>query len=248
MNKKIYALAALAAVALPAWAAEVYSSNIVGYQKVNLDAATYKMGGIQFVGVGEAAVSLNDLFTGDIAYGTQIMFLDDSGAYDIYTYLEEAYDEEADDFVPGWGDGFENLVSAETLPVTAGTGFWYYPEEGTTVTQAGQVSTNETITVNVPAGQYTLVSNPFPKGFNPNDVTWNADLPYGSEILTRDENGAYDIYTYLEEAYDEESDDFVPGWGDGFENLVAAPIADVGEGFWVKSETDATITFTLSGN
>ena len=240
---------ALLAVALaaclgyaPARAADVVSSNIVGYEKVNLTDKTYKMGGVQFVGVGDTDVTLNDLFTGEIAYGTQIMFLDPvTGAYITYKYLAEAYDADLDDFVPGWADGKENLV---VDPVDAGSGFWFFPANGdTTVTQAGQVASDNSISVSVPAGQYTMVINPFPEGFNPNKVTWNADLAYGTQIMTLGPTGAYVSYKYLAEAYDASVDAFVPGWGDGKENLVADDIVGVGEGFWVLAPAGATITF-----
>ena len=227
----------------PAWGAEVVSSNIVGYEKVNLTDKTYKMGGVQFVGVGDKDVNLNDLFTGEIEYGTQIMFLDmTTGAYVTYKYLEEAYDEDLDDFVPGWADGKENIA---VDPVDAGSGFWFFPASGdTTVTQSGQVSSEKNVSISVPAGQYTMVINPFPEGFNPNKVSWNADLAYGTQIMILGPTGAYVSYKYLEEAYDEATDDFIPGWADGKENIVTDDIVGVGEGFWVLAPEGATITFT----
>ena len=225
---------------VPAQAAEVVSSNIVGYEKIDLTANTYQMSGIQFVGVGGTAASLNDLFTGDIAFGTRIMFLDaDTGAYITYRYLEEAYDEAADDFVTGWGDVDEYLAKS---PTVNGTGFWFYPVSNTTVTQAGQVDDNDSVTVEVTGGSYVMVANPFPVPFNPNEVTWNSGLEFGTRLMTLSETGAYITYRYLEEAYDEDADDFVTGWGDVDEYLVKAPIAGVGEGFWIFSQNDASIT------
>ena len=229
----------------PAWAADVVSSNIVGYEKVNLSTKVYKMGGVQFVNVGGTTASLNDLFKGDIAYGTEIMFLDDvTGAYVSYKYLAEVYDPDADDFVTGWGDIFEELA---TDPVPNGTGFWFYSDatDGTTVTQAGEVDGKQTVSVEVPASQYTMVINPFPQGFNPNDpnVTWTG-LEYGTEIMTLSSTGAYVSYKYLAEVYDPDADDFVPGWGDVFEELVKDDIVVTGEGFWVLAPAKTTITFT----
>ena len=227
----------------PAWGADVVSSNIVGYEKISLSTKTYKMGGVQFVGVGGDTVSLNDLFSGDIVYGTKIMFLDETtGAYVSYKYLAEAYDPDADDFVEGWGDVYEELA---TDPVPNGTGFWYYPEAGdTTVTQAGQVDANGTASVTIPANQYTMVVNPYPQGFNPNEVTWDANLAFGTRIMTLSDSGAYVTYKYLQEAYDADADDFVTGWGDVYEELVTSDIATVGEGFWVFAPSETTVTFS----
>ena len=225
----------------PAWGAEVVSSNIVGYEKVSLTDATYKMSGIQFVNVGGANASLNDLFVGNIAYGTEIMFLDPSGAYITYKYLEEAYDEDNDTFVEGWGDGDEYLVSN---PLANGSGFWFCPHADGDVTQAGQVSAEGTVTISIPAGAYTMVCNPFPTGFNPNSATWGDNLAYGTMIMTLDASGAYVTYKYLEEAYDEDADTFAPGWGDGDEYLIKTDIADVGEGFWVYAPSATTLTIS----
>ena len=239
MKKTLIAIA-LAAMMAPAWGAEVVSSNIVGYEKVSLTDATYKMSGIQFVGVGEVVAGLNDLFCGEIAYGTEIMFLDQtSGAYITYKYLEEAYDEDADEFLPGWGAGDEYYV---TDPVPAGSGFWFCPHSDGDVTQAGQVTTSDSVSISIPAGAYTMVSNPYPTGFNPNSVQWDENLAYGTMIMTLDASGAYITYKYLEEAYDEDADTFAPGWGDGDEYLVKSDIAAAGEGFWVYAPVATSLT------
>ena len=241
---------ALLAVALaaclgyaPARAADVVSSNIVGYEKLNLTAEKFAMCATQFELVGGGSGTLSDLFSAtDIPYGTEIRFLNERGAYDVYKYLEEAYDEDADDFVPGWADGFENLVST---PVDVGTGYWVKAPENYDLTQAGQVANDATITLTLTPGMFQMISNPYPDGFNPNAVTW-ANLEYGTEIRVLNARGAYDVYKYLEEAYDEVADDFVPGWADGFENLVVASIADIKQGFWIRSNASNPVTITFS--
>ena len=230
--------------AAPAHAADVVSSNIVGYEKVSLSANAYYLSGIQFVKVGGEQGTLNDLFSAtDIPYGTVIQFLNEEGMYDLYTYLEEAYDAEADDFVPGWGDGGEELVVDPTPP---GTGFWIKSPENYELAQSGEVSSATAITLEVPAGAYTMISNPFPDGFNPNAVTWSDNLEYGTVIQVLNDQGMYDLYTYLEEAYDPETDDFVPGWGDGGEELVSSSITtSPAQGVWIKSDKAVTLTVTL---
>ena len=210
------------------------SSNIVGYQKLNLSADVYTLTGIQFVKVGGNVASLNDLFSGDIPFGTRIMVQGLDG-YDSYKYLAEAYDEAADDFVAGWADGDEYLTSD---PFVNGTGVWVIASDDTEgFTQSGQVSDAATITISAKADVYTLVCNPFPQGFNPNAVNWSAGLEFGTRIMVKGEDG-YDSYKYLEEAYDEAADDFVEGWGDGDEYLVKDDIVPSGEGFWLVAPSD----------
>ena len=226
----------------PAWAADVVSSNIVGYEKVDLTDSTYMMSGVQFVGVGQTAVGLNDLFSGEIEFGTRIMFFNETtGGYDTFKYLEDAYIEATDEEVAGWADRFGDF-STET--VANGTGFWFYPVSGdTTVTQSGQVDQTESVNVSVPAEQYTMVINPFPTGFNPNSVSWSDGLSYGDRIMTLGAGGSYVTYRYLEDAYDESTDEEAPGWADRFGDRITSDIAGVGEGFWVLTAKDLTITF-----
>ena len=233
----------------PAWGAEVVSSNIVGYEKLNLTAEKFAMSAAQFELVGGGSGTLSDLFSAtDIPYGTEIRFLNSNGAYEVFKYLEEAYDEsigDEGDFVPGWADVGEEIVKD---PVKVGTGFWVKAPEGYDLTQAGQVATDATITLTLTPGMFEMVADPFPEGFNPNKVTWE-NLEYGTEIRVLNASGAYEVYKYLEEAYDEsigEEGDFVPGWANVGEELVSEPIADVRQGFWIRSTADKPVTITFT--
>ena len=225
----------------PAWANEVVSSNIVGYEKISLTADKFVMSAAQFEVVGGGGGTLSDLFSAtDIPFGTEVRLLNEKGQYEMFTYLEEAYDEDLDDYVPGWANGDEYLVSD---PVSIGTGFWVSSPENYNLTQSGQVATDGTVTLTLTAGMFQMIADPFPEGFNPNAVTWG-NLEYGTEIRVLNAQGQYVFYTYLEEAYDEDLDDYVPGWADGDEYLVKANIANEGQGFWIKSDTATTITFS----
>ena len=222
--------------------AEVTSSNTVGYQKLGLSAESYKIGGVQFVKTTSAAANLNELFASSgIPYGTKILFLNPNGSYATYTFIEEAYDEDADDFVPGWADGSDYLVTSVSNP---GLGFWAFSTTAIDLIQIGQVDDQESRTLSIPAESYFLFSNVRPKGFNPNDADlgWE-NLEYGTKILALTPSGSYATYTYIEEAYDEDADDFVPGWADGADYLVTAPIIAPGEGAWIYSKKPLTLTF-----
>lgn len=199
------------------------------------------MTGAQFAKVGGTNATLSDLFvTDNIPYGTCVMFANESGTYDTIKYLEEAYDEVKDDFYPGWGDVEEYLVSDAVVP---GTGFWVIAPSAIELTQVGEVVDKDTYTVTIPANIYTMVANPFPKGFNPNEAIWSDNLPYRTELMTLNADGSYTTYRYLEEAYDEAKDDFYPGWGDVEEFLITKSIASEGAGVWVLSTEEITITF-----
>ena len=77
------------------------------------------------------ATSLNETSWTGLTYGDQIQVLKSSGSgYDTYTYLEEAFDSVLDDFVPGWADIQDDMV---TLPIPSGQGFWINTATAVTV-------------------------------------------------------------------------------------------------------------------
>ena len=138
---------ALLAVALaaclgyaPARAADVVSSNIVGYEKLNLAAETFVMGGIQFVNVGGTSATLNELFSQtDIPEDTEIRFFDATqGKYTYFNYIEDAWDDDAKEEVPGWANRAGDLVTSAIAGV--GQGFWMKaPDESITLTVSNPV-------------------------------------------------------------------------------------------------------------
>ena len=185
--------------------------------------------------------SLNELFSSSVPYGTKTLFLNPDGTYATYTFIEEAYDEDLDDFVPGWADGDDYLVKTAS---NLGLGFWAQATSALDLIEMGQVDDEQTRTITIPANSYYLFSNVLPKGFNPNDASLDwGNIGYGTKILALAPSGSYVTYTFIEEAYDEDADDFVPGWADGDDYLVTDPIMASGEGAWIYSETQLTLTF-----
>lgn len=221
---------------------EVSSANIVGYQGTALEAEKYYMVAVQFDGVGAegAGTAIKDLVTGNIPYGTEMQILASDGTYDIYKYIAEAWSDDADDFIPGWGDGGDNIALRKLAP---GTVFWLKAPADTTVTIAGQIFADASKEFAIPAGKYSMIGNPYPVAANPNALTWTG-LTYKDELQVLAADGTYDIYKYLEEAYDEDKDDFIPGWGDGGDNMVTTGIIPVGQGAWIKPAADVTVSFT----
>lgn len=180
-----------------------------------------------------------DLIKGEIPYGSQIQILKaDGSGYDYYNYLLECYDPEKDDFVPGWGDGGEELATSTLAP---GTAFWFKAAGNCSATIAGQILTDASKTIDINGGQFSMIANPYPATVNPNDLTWTG-LSYGDQMqVLKDDGEGYLYYTYLAEAYDAEKDDFVPGWGDGGEEIVTTGVIPVGQGAWIKPTNKLTL-------
>ncbi len=237
MKKLMFAAATAAALV---GKADIESTNIVGYNSMGLKTETYVRVSVQFddvaTGVGEG-YAIKDLIKGEVPYGTSISILKADGTYDIYKYIEEAYDEVIDDFIPGWADGGENLAVAKVEP---GTTFWLKAPSETTATISGQVLSDASKKVEIVGGKYSMVGNPYPAEVNPNALAWTS-LSFGDSISVLKDDGTYDIYKYIEESYDEELDDFVPGWADGGENKVTGGIMSAGQGAWINPAKTVTL-------
>ena len=213
----------------------------VGYNQTSITGGRFYLCSTQFdtvSGTG-AGMRICDLIDGEIPYGSQIQILNADGAtYSFYNYLEEVYDASQDDFVPGWGDGGEELATETVAP---GTAFWFKAAGNCSATIAGQILADSSKTLNIAGGQFSMIANPYPVAVNPNALTWTG-LSYGDQIQVLNDDGAtYSFYNYLEEAYDASEDDFVPGWGDGGEEMVSSGVIPVGQGAWIKPTNNLTV-------
>lgn len=186
-----------------------------------------------------AGIAIKDLVTGNIPYGAEMQVRLAAGDYDIYHYIEEAYDETIDDFIPGWADGGDNLATKKLAP---GAAFWFKTASDCNVNIAGKILEDASKTVKVNAGIFSMIGNAYPADVNPNAITWEG-LTYGDEMQVRLDAGDYDIYHYIEEAYDETIDDFVPGWADGGDNLVTTGVLKSGRGAWIKPTAAVSVTW-----
>ncbi len=234
MNK--LTLAAVAAICASASFGEI-TSDVVGYNSVDLTANVSAMITTTFDGIegsGEG-IMIKDLVKGNIPYGMEMQVRKPTGGYDYYTYLEEALDLDTDEFVPGWADGYEELATTKLAP---GAAFWLRTKSSCSVSVAGQLLADSSKKMTYNANVSSMVGNPYPADVNPNELEWEG-LPYGTEMQVRKPNGGYDYYTYLEEALDLDTDKFVPGWADGYEELVKIKILKAGYGAWIVKPANA---------
>ena len=163
----------------PAWAADVVSSNVVGYQKLTLQAG-YNLiaNGFRVVGT-ENAPDLQNMFSdaGGNATGTMYQETSDnlqtwSGTgYDTYWFYDGGDDDPTYD--KKWYSAADD--STPTLEdVGVSEGAWYIARNAATLTIAGQVGTNA-VMITISNG-YNLMANPFPAPLALNDpsIDWSA--------------------------------------------------------------------------
>lgn len=234
MNKSTMIAAIFAASTFSAFAADVYSSNIVGYTKVDVDPG-YTISGVQFQSVGGAELDISAIVPTGFESGGALRFWTGT-TYQTIGYYPDVYDPADDSLIgPGWGDIDQYIV---TRPIGLGEGFWVQSSAAATLTVSGEVgNTNQ---VAVLAG-YTHVVNPSPVVVDIADITATG-LEAGGAL--RFWNGTtYQTIGYYPDVYDPADDSLIgPGWGDIDQYIVHRNIA-IGEGFWVQASGAATLTF-----
>ena len=246
-------------VVAPAGAAEVVSSNVVGYQRMNLTAG-WNMIGVQFVKVGTGeAKALPDAMTLDAGmsgfdedgnYATVLKVWDGSN-YTTYGWSGTSAGEYMDDPTLNnkWLDGDYQEVPEASL--AAEDAIWIKAEKAGTVLVSGQVPTNTVVTVPLVAG-WNMVANPFPKSvkvstfgvLSSNMEGFDEDGNYATVLKVWDGNN-YTTYGWSGTSAGEYMDDSTLNnkWLDG-DYQETNDNVDFGHGVWIKAGSAGTITFT----
>ena len=259
--KKIMAVAT-AVVGTVAMADGIVSSSVVGYSTQGIAGGKLNCVSLQFADVGGSGdvASIANLSTSGLTAGVYdtmstdapcIMIYDGVGGYNYYYYISDAYDADGNE-TTAWADTNGDAVdSTETL----GTGFWLRIPEATcstgSLTEAGEVSSAATTTIDIAAG-LTLAGNPYPTALSMSNVvtaglvagsydTMSTDAPC---IMIYDGVGGYNYYYYISDAYDADGNE-TTAWADTNGDEATGNIATTGEGFWVRSASAGTLTFSL---
>ena len=243
--------------ALPAWAAEVVSSNIVGYTKVSVTQGLNLLAA-PFAAVGGETADINDLATSsDLPDGSVVRFWDAvtrsystavwySENADGGVYTDDSYEE---CLGAGWGDD-NQIIQYIDMPINAG--YWLQTAGSATVTLAGEVDTSEQ-TASLVQG-LNLLGNPYPCEIPISSVVgtslpdgsiaqfWNATSRTYTSAVWYSENADGGVYT--DDSYE---DCLGAGWGDDNQIVVNETIG-AGEGFWVQTSASSTITFVFPSN
>lgn len=232
--KKTFIALALAASVAPAWAAEVVSSNIVGYNKVTVPAGMSIIGQ-QFVAVGGGDQSIQEIKAEGLSDGGMDAFMVwDGTAYQEYLYYT-AGDDINGDGTAAWGDVDWSPVNA-TIP--AGTGAWISTQNQATIIFAGEVG--NTATVDFVAGM-NLLTQPLPFDVNIQDVTAVGLSDGGMDAMMVWDGDKYEEYLYYS-ASDNINGDGTAAWGDVDWTPVDATLL-AGRGFWLSAQGAGTLTF-----
>ena len=249
------------------------SSNIVGYEKVTLTAGLNLIGS-QFVVIGGKTATMNELtavMEGQSGYDddsydptTELRVWTGSGyaqygwTGDLLTDSPALADEMGvtdHSFDNKWLNGSYE-VSEEDLD--AGMGFWIKAKTGGTVTFAGEVPTNDTVTVNLVPG-LNLVSYPWPMAADMQKIQVNGQTGYDDDSydptteLRVWTGSGYAQYGWsgnllqespaLADEMGVEDHSLDNKWLNGSYEVETKPIG-YGTGFWIKAPNAGTVTFS----
>ena len=177
-------LAGLAAVSAGLCFGDVTSANTVGYITDNITKGNFNMIGINFTSVdGKSGIQLKDL-VGTGIFGTDDPFTADqiriwdpaTSDYEIwYYYVDDSHEWD------GWYDFLtQSKLFEDVHPegLANGSAAWYLSANGSlggTATMAGAVDAAASVTLTLTRGNFNMIANPFPVGFqlnNADQVTW----------------------------------------------------------------------------
>ena len=242
--------------ALAATAAEVYSSNVVGYSKVAIQSG-FNLIGSQYVSIGSNTdFDVNELMTSqdlpglDASFAFQtVLKVWNGGGYYTYGYCADGQGTENGE--PSW-DGkwlLNDMSGLASDTIRVGEGFWIKSDSPATITISGQVATNASYSANVSAG-FNLLSNPYPAPLDINTMTSDnlpgLDADFAFQTILKVWNGG-GYYTYGYCADGQGTENGAPAWDGKWLLNDMSDLADVtipsGNGFWVKTSAPATITF-----
>lgn len=267
MNKSTMIAAIFAASTLAASAADVYSSNIVGYSKLPLSTG-YNMFSAQFQEVGTESIDLQDLFSAgtlpdpvldgeNVVWGAKLLAWTGIG-YDIYYWSGATGLDLFGD--ANWDNKWllnEGESVATGVAVLPGDGMFLQVNAASSATVAGEVVNSNSVDLALSAG-YNLVGNPYPVSIDiqgltttnfPDPVLDGETVVWGAQLLTWTGIG-YNIYywsgaTGLELFGDAAWDN---KWLTNEGEAIASGVSlDVGDGafVWLKTgTTGAKITFS----
>jgi hypothetical protein len=153
--------------------------------------------------------------------------------------------------MPEWNSSWclYNFSDLATEEMDLGMGVWIYTPDTGTITVSGEVSSNDTYTVDVVKG-FNLISNPFPCAISIQEM--ECDLPglddegaFQTTVRLWTGNG-YTTFGWLDA--DDGTINDMPEWNSSwclynFSDLAKATLK-VGEALWINAPSAGTVTFT----
>ena len=216
---------------------------VVGYMNLELKANKMDIMGVQFVNVTGDALDIQNITVSNFTDGQDTMMVYTPGVgYETYYYgsLVKDYETFEDDGL-GWSVGDALRVQGVTLD--PGQGFWINTQKDTVVTISGQVKMTDSETVELAAGKMDIIASPYPVNTDIQNISIS-NFTDGQDWMKIYTPGVgYESYLYgaLVKDYETFEDDGL-GWSVGDALRVQGVTLNPGQGFWISTKKDATVT------
>ena len=227
--------------------ADVESSNVVGYTTVALKARTQDIMGAPFVNVATKSFNIQALTISEPTDSVDWIkvYNPETGKYETASYYDEIYEtlDSEDPMGAGWGDEDGTAVN---MTIDPGQGFWMKTDKDTIVTIPGEVLEATDNTTTLKARVQDMVAGIFPVKLNVQDITLSTPTDSVDWVkVYNPETGKYETASYYDDIYEtlDSEEPMGSGWGDENGTIVNM-VVEPGQGFWMKTDKDCTVTFT----
>lgn len=222
----------------------VYSSNVVGFQKVDVGGNNLEMSSTPFVGPNS---TISNVFSGQLAPGFVPNLADNLLKYDP---VSQSYRTFFQDLNGVWKDSTFTVANNE--PVTPGEGFWIQNKQGNvkTVVLVGEVPTDATIDVPVTSG-LQIIHNPYPADIPIQDADLEGLASAGVVASLADNiyvwdsaSGYYDLH-YLKLNFINQTTSWRKLPGDGSAEVDSDLVLSPGSAIWFNRKA-GNFTWTIT--
>jgi hypothetical protein len=242
MKKNIIALMMLAAVSSFA-ADEVYSANIVGFQKIQIPAyGTYSLASINFTGDSDTGLTLSEIFAdADLTYSARSSNADKIILWDTSTQTYLTYYQKDDTGLFYLTSDTSTSVDPEIIP---GEGFWLSPSKNRTealdIVVSGTVPTDGSVTITIDE-ELAMMGTPFAVEFELNDssIDWvAAGATASSRASNADTITTWDGEQYISYYFKEGA------WYNSADGELSTATISLGSGFFYKAKGQVSLTIS----
>ncbi len=231
----------------PARAADVVSSNVVGYQRLTIPAGGYALLANPFVEVGSDGETfpINDMFADDVGQSNGGMAASAADQIQPWDSAQQKYKTYYfSSRINKWSSGSPMTAATDAFDPEAG--YWYFNkgENQITLTVSGEVAQNEVEVTLVPG--YSLVCNPFPVDLplNSEYIDWKAAGANGGMAASAaDQIQPWDSAQQKYKTYYFSSR--INKWSEGSPMTATTASIEAGQGFWYFNKGEQDIKITL---
>ncbi len=201
--------------------------------------------GTQFVNAGTEALDIQSIKIANFTDGMDWMKIYTPGVgYQTYIYYADTIDNEEDfnSLGEGWGDG--SSVKSIGITLDPGQGFWLNTQKNATITMPGEVLATESESMELAANKMDIMASPYPIELDIQKIKISSFTDGMDWMKLYTPGVGYQTYIYYADTIDNEEDfnSMGEGWGDGSSIKTVGVTVNPGQGFWINTQKDATVT------